>query len=546
MKSRAASQSAPTPQVQGPEGASPDGGARVGSPEWAAQMQGVMGNAAMRAFQQFSAKPDDAADTGMSGPAGPLPHRDALRASFGDAVDTVPFYGGTPSAIWACAAMGTQAFVRGGAIIAASAAPPLEIIAHELVHILQRTGEGAVTGVASGGSDAEREASDQGRAAANGQPVSVSASAAGGDIHRWPGPFDIPWDVPVPDLLGGLLEELIEDAVEAVVDTAISVVSEAVEDAQEAVVDFVTGIGEGIAGAAESAANAVGDALNIRENEDILDFEEDMAAGDVSSPVGVTATVLDIVRRKRAAESIPVAEMSAARAAVAAVSNEDFRQLLKALDKAGLLLEVSQLLLGGTPAAGESDMFEVPVASWRFWNASDDISADMQRANTIYEPHNIHIEALGSRVISKTQVQTIVGHDVPNTFGLDRSKTDGTFTDTDMVSVVDSLGVGAIISGLWVPSVVNDSGADLSGTSMHTENMTHGANIAFVATDYSGPDTFAHELGHILTREGHFAADDNNLMRSGSHRDKDATGDDRLTDEQIENIRGDVLGYLRS
>jgi hypothetical protein len=114
-----------------------------------------------------------------------------------------------------------------------------------------------------------------------------------------------------------------------------------------------------------------------------------------------------------------------------------------------------------------------------------------------------------------------------------------------MLAVVDTLGLGTMITGVWADTVVNDSGADLSGTSMHTEGSTHNANIAFVATDANGADTFAHEIGHILTRDSHFAGDPNNLMNSGRTRDKDAGGDDRLTDDQVENIKDDVLGYLR-
>lgn len=78
------------------------------------------------------------------------------------------------------------------------------------------------------------------------------------------------------------------------------------------------------------------------------------------------------------------------------------------------------------------------------------------------------------------------------------------------------------------------------------ENNEFDANLAIVATDFSGTDTLAHELGHILTRGGHFKGHDYNLMARGDRREKEAVGADRLRDAQVENIRDDVLGYLRS
>lgn len=63
-----------------------------------------------------------------------------------------------------------------------------------------------------------------------------------------------------------------------------------------------------------------------------------------------------------------------------------------------------------------------------------------------------------------------------------------------------------------------------------------------VATDHSGADTFAHELGHVLINEGHTAS---GLMEDGSTRDKTKTGADRLTNAEVTAIRASALGWAR-
>jgi hypothetical protein len=491
--------------------------------------------------QRLSGDPERLRQLALQGAKGPLPHAESLRSSFGEAPTDLSFSGGTPEARWACSALGISAFSHGGVIVSADASPSVEVIGHEVAHHLQGAG-GAVGSVASVGSGAEQEAAGAGQAVASGQSVEVSQGAQPGVLHGFPGHVPLPVTLPVPDFIGDIVEEVVAEVVERAVDAAVGQVTGAVDSVVDGVQDGIAALGDGIA----AVGDGVMDGLDLRENEDLMDFEEDVAAGDIDAPTTGVAAVFSVVRQVRAGETVSAEARAAAQATVTGLSNEDMRKLLQALDDAGLLMEVSRVVFGGTPAAGETDMFEVAIATWRFWNASDDIAADVQRANEIYEPHNIHLQTFGARNISKTEVEGIVGHGVPNTFGLDRSKTDGTFTDADMVAVVNALGVGQIISGLWVPTVVNDAGNNLSGTSMHTENMTHSANIGFVATDYSGADTFAHEVGHILTREGHVAGDSNNLMDSGRTRDKEAHGTGRLTDEQVTEIRADVLGYLRS
>lgn len=513
--------------------------------------QGGLSNAAMqqRLGERLGAQVDLLRRTGATGPKGPLPFAAALRESFGEAVDDVQFTGGAPEAAWACASLGARAYADGNTIVCADAAPPMEIIAHELTHVAQGAGGGPASGTSSPGSAAEREASAVGAGAGAGGTVSATATPQAGAVHPFPGFGPLPFDIPIPNPFSGLVEQVVRELAEAAVEAVVDTVCTTIEDVCTGIRDVVVGIGQGIVDGVVAVGDSIGDALNLRENEDLLDLEEDVATGTVAAPAGAVSAVFAVLRKVRAGEEVTPEERAAAAATVNALSNDDMRNLLHALDRAGLLMEVSRQIFGEAPAEGETDMFEVPVQTWRFWNASDDISTDVARANEIYHPHDIHIQGMGARLISKTQVEGIVGHEVPNDFGLDRSKTTDasyTFTHPDMVAVVQALGVGQIVSGLWVPTVVNDTGDQLSGTSTDAADTTHGVNIAFVTTDNSGPDTFAHELGHILTHEGHFEGDDNNLMTSGGTRDKDAVGDDRLTDEQVENIRDDLLGYMRS
>jgi hypothetical protein len=215
----------------------------------------------------------------------------------------------------------------------------------------------------------------------------------------------------------------------------------------------------------------------------------------------------------------------------------------------GLLQAVMQKLYGHaqTPGGGANQR-EFPVLCYRFWNAADQIDADVATANTIYGHHGIMITAVSKRVISKTDTETVVGHGVDDAFKLDRSYSapaGGTnrFTHADMAAVVRTYVPTSAVAGLWAKRVVTETGADLSGTSSPAYMFPSYNRMAAIATDNSGADTFAHELGHILANEGHTAT---GLMETGSSRDKTKTGADLLTPTEVTAIRASALGWARA
>ncbi len=509
-----------------------------------------LGNAALaeRLQARLQTEPDRARALGTKGPARPLPYRERLAASLGGAeVDGVRFYGGTPEAAWATASLGTVAFAHDGAIVAASATPPVDVVAHELAHILQGAG-GAAGGVAATGSPAEREAGAVADAAARGQAVSVEQAAPAGAVHRFPGAGMLPVDVPIPGLVSDLVEAVVDELVEQAVEAVVAGAEAAVAPVRDAVYDAVAGMGAGFEAVAEGAAETVDDLLDERPNEDVLDFQEDAASGWSGVDADAASGLAEIIRARRAGDDVPVRRIELVRGQLEALDSEGFRLLIAALDEAGLLMAVTRAVLGGTPAAGETGVFEVPVVTWEFWNAAADVTADVRVANQLFEPHGIHIRSVGGHEVSKAQVEAIVGHKVPQELGVDCSASEysGDFTDDDFISVVEALGVGQIISALWVPTIVDEYGDGLAGVSTQNESNDLDANVAVVATKGAGEDTFAHELGHILTRGGHFKGDEHNLMARGDRRDKKALGPDRLTATQVANMRDDILGYLRS
>ncbi|MEM9490966.1 MAG: hypothetical protein AAGC55_17590, partial [Myxococcota bacterium] len=118
------------------------------------------------------------------------------------------------------------------------------------------------------------------------------------------------------------------------------------------------------------------------------------------------------------------------------------------------------------------------------------------------------------------------------------------FTHADMAAVVGEVIPRTIIGGLWAKRIINQSGANLAGTSAWQAYFGDYHRLAAVATDFAGTDTFAHELGHVLINEG--AHTGSGLMESGSSRDKTQTGADRLTDEELTRIRANALGWTRN
>lgn len=258
--------------------------------------------------------------------------------------------------------------------------------------------------------------------------------------------------------------------------------------------------------------------------------------------------VINLLAKVATGQAIQPAEQRNLRVALEAANNQTFAAYLRVLDSMGLLQAVLKKLYGhaATPGGGANQR-EFPVVCYRFWNAADQIDADVATANTIYGHHGIMITAVSRRVISKPDTERVVGHTVDDEFRLDRSYSEDSsgnnrFTHADMSKVVRELVPKTVVAGLWAKRVLNESGDDLSGTSSPAFVFGDYHRMAAVATDHSGADTFAHELGHILANEGHT---DTGLMETGSTRDKTQTGADLLTADELTAIRSSALGWAR-
>ena len=76
---------------------------------------------------------------GRTGQARPLPHREALEERFGVDLSGVHCFFG-PQATQACASVQAEAFTVGNVIVFADSAPSIELVEHEVTHVIQQGG----------------------------------------------------------------------------------------------------------------------------------------------------------------------------------------------------------------------------------------------------------------------------------------------------------------------------------------------------------------------------------------------------------------------
>ncbi len=88
---------------------------------------------------QSEARAAEALKLGMTGSEGRLPHMDRLAQQFPQGLERVRCFFGAP-AKQACAMMGAEAFTVGNVIIFSKESPPLDLVAHELTHVVQQGG----------------------------------------------------------------------------------------------------------------------------------------------------------------------------------------------------------------------------------------------------------------------------------------------------------------------------------------------------------------------------------------------------------------------
>lgn len=127
---------------------------------------------------QGAAREEAVAREGTRGPAGELPYRGELEQALGVDLAGVAAYRGD-AAKAAADKLGAEAYALRdqNAVVFGDAMPSKELVAHEVVHTLQRRGEGAV-------SEDEREADALGGKLAAGERVDVGAIASGGGKVR--------------------------------------------------------------------------------------------------------------------------------------------------------------------------------------------------------------------------------------------------------------------------------------------------------------------------------------------------------------------------
>jgi hypothetical protein len=179
MKQRQKNPESTGASVAAESGASPQEAAR----RWAGSK---IGNAALLEFiQSDRAIRQDVVDDALRSPARPLPNLELWEQRFGEPLGHVRLHADAPSA---AAAVQAEAFVCGSDIILADASPTEDVLAHELTHVLQGTGQG--TQLEAGPSPAEAEADRVGAAVLKGEAVQPGVTADANTLHRYAAPTD--------------------------------------------------------------------------------------------------------------------------------------------------------------------------------------------------------------------------------------------------------------------------------------------------------------------------------------------------------------------
>ncbi len=104
-----------------------------------------------------------------------------------------------------------------------------------------------------------------------------------------------------------------------------------------------------------------------------------------------------------------------------------------------------------------------------------------------------------------------------------------------------------VIGGLWVKDFTRERLFGIANAPFYFEDNY--PLMAAVSGATARDDTFAHEIGHILTDAGHHDDDEHGnddpdaLMHRGSGRNTGEHGDDRLTDDEVTSIKGSLFSW---
>lgn len=236
------------------------------------------------------------------------------------------------------------------------------------------------------------------------------------------------------------------------------------------------------------------------------------------------------------------------------LSSDDYATLVGQLDSQGNLFAFLEATLYGSTDVQVDDAHidtEVPVFCWRLWNADDRFDADVQRANEIYNHEGIGIIPVSKRTITKDQAEDAVGTTLDDDYSADATTT-GTgseheFSDDDFEALIQRFIPTTVIGGLWVKDFTRQSLFGIAGAEFYFRDNY--PKVAAVSSATARDDTFAHEIGHILTDAGHRDEDADGdddpdaLMHRGSGRDTTDHGDERLTDTETASVKSSLFSW---
>lgn len=514
---------------------------------------------------------------GMTGSPQPLPHLDTILRSFGHHdVRAVPAYVGGPAAE-ASQGMGALAYAAGGAV-AFSAQPDLHTAAHEAAHVVQqRAGVSLKGGVGQAGDAYEQHADAVADLVVNGQSAAAlldpiawhSVGGQTGSIQRQEVQLqEIPqgdrqYTVQRGDTLGRIAQRELGDRrrwVEIVLlnreqnlhrmrpGQALTLpprerppVEAPPRHGAPSAVDPERPAQEGGSEQAEGA----------QQESEVQPDQMRITADQIAQ------VIVAVVR----GQAVPAPQRNAAAQALLDLGDSAFESIVNALNRHGLL----RTLFRGVGPGNAQQIAEQSEATFTvnvtiMHGATNTVAEDFDNANRIYRRHGMQLRQGQRVVLNAAQTQAILGADE----ALDTaSDTTGHNITTETLALVIQNHPLGTLGGYWIRRYQNASGG-LRGTSFleSVDNRVRNREAVVVFTDTRAGDTFAHELGHILTGEAHLgtnnvvdrrtvARDPGNLMATGGgYRDAPPAHthpnahQDHLTPAQVRQMKTSIYAHL--
>jgi hypothetical protein len=279
---------------------------------------------------------------------------------------------------------------------------------------------------------------------------------------------------------------------------------------------------------------------------DVTENLENHPAGSALSMEMLMAAVRAIFR----GEDIGPALATAAGDELMALSDGDFAAVLNTLQAAGWLDELLAAMAEDDREAltDRADVLvTIPVTLFDDADPAQ-VTADFAFANECFNPHGIAVEE-GNRVeVSAADTTAALGADHRLDDAEGAADTSGRRSVSAEVTRMLAINQNAgFLTGYWVKDFEQVFAPGTRGWALDDSAFQIMNEGVVVSTDTAAEDTFAHELGHILTERGHTDIDgtalhDDNLMQSGGSRNV-GVGD--LTDDQVAEIKTSVYARFR-